>query len=240
MDYFEHYKRVNDLSDRGRRSHWKPFEKTLGRYLPRNKDAVIVDVGCGAGILLEWLHSQGYRNASGLDPDPGQIAFCQQLGVPAVQVDDSAGWLDQTSGIDIVICKDILEHIPEDQVRAILVAARKSLKPGGTLYISVPNALSSLASFWLYNDGTHLRSYTERVLGLELARAGFEVVVVGDDDNWAISSLSGIVRLILRTCFRLVRRLEVVGELGAGGLRVPLGLNLVMVATPVDENAAGR
>ncbi|MBN49049.1 MAG: hypothetical protein CMN85_05860 [Spongiibacteraceae bacterium] len=236
MNYFEHYQRVNDLSREGRQRHWQPFEKTLARFLPGNRDAVIVDVGCGAGILLEWLQSKGYRNASGIDPDQGQIAFCKQLGVPAEQVSDSAGWLENKSGIDLLICKDILEHIPEDQVRAILSAARQSLKPGGQLYISVPNALASLAPFWLYNDGTHLRSYTERVLGLELARAGFDVVSVGDDDTWAVGGAAGLVRLALRTLFRFVRRLEVLGELGADGLRVPLGLNLVMVATPANTD----
>jgi 2-polyprenyl-3-methyl-5-hydroxy-6-metoxy-1,4-benzoquinol methylase len=240
MDYFEHYKRVNDLSEGGRRSHWKPFEKILGPFLPQQKEAVIVDVGCGAGILLEWLQSKGYSHVSGIDPDQGQIAFCKQLEVQAEHVADSAGWLETKSGIDLLICKDILEHIPEEQVRAILAAAKQSLKPEGKLYISVPNALASLAPFWLYNDGTHLRSYTESVLGLELARAGFDVVAVGDDDNWAVGGIAGIFRLALRTVFRLVRRLEVVGEFGGDGLRVPLGLNLVMVAKRANEQTPGR
>ena len=235
MNYFEHYQRVNDLSESGRRSHWRPFEKTLGQYLPEHKASTIVDVGCGAGILLEWLGSKGYKNARGIDPDVGQIAFCQQLGVAAEQAIDSAKWLGERRDLDLIICKDILEHIPETSVRSLLVAARKSLAIDGTIYISVPNALSPLAPFWLYNDPTHLRSYSERVIGLELLQAGFEVVAVGDDDTWVIGGLAGIVRLALRTCFRFIRRLEVIGELGSDGLRVPLGLNLVIVAKPARE-----
>ncbi len=235
MDYFEHYQRVNDLSEAGRRSHWKPFEKTLGRFLPAHENAVIVDVGCGAGILLEWLQDRGYRNASGIDPDQGQVAFCEQLGVKADQVADSASWLEAKREVDMVICKDILEHIPEEQVRAILKAAKSSLTPDGKLYVSVPNALASLSPFWLYNDATHLRSYTERVLGLELERAGFTVVAVTDDDNWAVGGIAGVFRLMLRTVFRILRRLEVVAEFGGDGVLVPLGLNLVMVATPANE-----
>lgn len=236
MDYFEHYRRVNDLGESGRRSHWRPFARTLGRFLPNDKRAVIVDVGCGAGILLEWLRGSGYNNACGIDPDAGQVDFCRQLGVSAEQVSDSALWLADKTDIDMVICKDILEHIQADQVRAILLAAQRALKPDGKLYISVPNALSSMAAFWLYNDGTHLRSYTERVLGLELERAGFRVVAVGDDDNMAVAGAAGLIRLAVRSVFRLVRRLEAIGEFGKDGLRVPLGLNLVMVATPVHKN----
>lgn len=240
MDYFEHYKRVNDLSEKGRRSHWKPFDKTLGRFLPRSREAVIVDVGCGAGILLEWLQEKGYRNASGIDLDRGQIGFCEELGLPAEQVVDSAKWLEDHRGIDFLILKDVLEHVPEEQVRILLLAAKRSLSVGGKIYISVPNALSSFATLWRYIDGTHLRSYSENVMRLELVRAGFHVQAVLDDDTWAVSSFSGIVRLVLRTLFRCFRRLEAVGEFGSEGLRTPLGLNLIVVAAPANEQTAGR
>lgn len=239
MDYFETYKRVNDLTDNGRQSHWKPFDKTVGRFLPPNKDAVVIDVGCGAGIMLEWLHKRGYSKAVGIDPDEGQIAFCRELGLPAEQAADSAEWLANKRA-DMLICKDILEHIPQEQVRAILAAAKKTLGEGGVLYIAVPNAASSFASLWRYLDVTHLRSYGVHSLRLELECAGFQVVAVRDDDTWVVGSVAGLFRLALRTVFRSVRRLQSIAEFGDDGLRMPLGLNLVMVATPVNEKIAGR
>ncbi len=241
MDYFEHYRRVNDLSEKGRRSHWKPYDKTVGLFLPTDPDATIVDVGCGAGILLEWLKARGYGYARGIDIDADQVAFCSQLGVQAEQVMDAALWLaDKRNEIDLLIIKDVLEHVSNDQVKEILLAAKAALKPNGVLYIAVPNAASSFASLWRYVDITHMRSYSDVVLRTEIERAGFDVTAVRDDDTWAIGSLAGILRLTLRTMFRFVRRLEALGEFGFNGLKIPLGLNLVMVAKPSDEETISR
>ena len=230
MDYFEHYQRVNDLSESGRRSHWKPFDKTIGRFLPDDPQARIIDVGCGAGILLEWLKVRGYSHAQGVDLDSGQIAFSHSLGLKAEQIIDTALWLQQQQGADLIVFKDILEHIPAEEVGKTLKAAAQALSPGGRVYVSVPNAAASFGTYWRYIDSTHLRSYTQNVLALELHRAGLNVVYVGDDDTMAFSSAPGIGRLLLRTLFRFFRRLEAIGEFGGDGVRMPLGLNLVMVA----------
>ena len=234
MDYFEHYKCVNDLSDDGRRKHWGAFSKTIGRFLPEDRAARIVDVGCGAGLLLEWLQYKGYSNARGIDPDQGQVEFCRSLGLQATQVDVSSEWLTQQENLDIVVFKDILEHIPEEEVARLLDAAKASLAPEGKLYISVPNAAASYAGYWLYNDPTHLRSYTSQVLSFRLKASGLRVVHVGDDDTLLIGSLAGIPRLVFRSIFRFIRRLEAMGEFGADGMRMPLGLNLVVVAALDD------
>lgn len=240
MDYFEHYKRVNDLSDEGRRSHWKPLESKIGRFLPVNKEAAIVDVGCGAGVLLEWLQAKGYRQVAGIDPDRGQVEFCRGLGMRAEQVVDTAGWLREQNGIDLLVMKDVLEHIPADQVTDILIASAAALADHGRIVILVPNAVASTATYWRYLDATHLRTYTEIVMRVELEHAGFHIDHVGDDDTWVAGSIAGLIRLFLRTLFRGFRRLEVIAEFGAEGLRMPLGLNLIIVARVNDEKNTGR
>ena len=45
----------------------------LENLLP-GKDAAILDIGCGAGGLLQALHTRGYTRAEGLDPDPAAVA----------------------------------------------------------------------------------------------------------------------------------------------------------------------
>lgn len=240
MDYFEHYKRVNDLSDEGRRSHWKPLDSKIGQFLPANKEATIVDVGCGAGILLEWLEAKGYRKAVGVDPDRGQVEFCRKLGMRAEQVVNTAEWLREQSGIDLLIMKDILEHIPADQVTDILTSSVAALAEHGRIVIVVPNAAASFASYWQYLDATHIRTYTEIVMRVELEQAGFRIEYVGGDDTWVASSIGGLIRLFLRILFRGFRRLEMIAEFGAQGLRMPLALNMIIVARASDEKITGR
>lgn len=235
MSYFNHYQRVNDLSEEGRRSHWRPFARTIGHFLPVDKNARIVDVGCGAGILLEWLSAQGFSNARGLDSDRGQIDYCLSMELHAEHTHDTAMSLAAFEDIDLVILKDVLEHVSVDEVDCLLSAARKALAPGGRVYVSVPNAAASFSGYWLYNDPTHFRSYTKSVLELQLLEAGFKIVHEGTDDNFAFSSAMGVARLVVRSVFRFFRRLEALGEFGSDGLRMPLGLNLVMVAE-VDDS----
>ena len=39
----------------------------IGRYIPYDKNAIIVDVGCRSGQTIQTLIRFGYRNAYGLD-----------------------------------------------------------------------------------------------------------------------------------------------------------------------------
>jgi 2-polyprenyl-3-methyl-5-hydroxy-6-metoxy-1,4-benzoquinol methylase len=44
-------------------------------YLPKNKDARILDFGCGIGHFLYFLNKMGYSNFVGIDISPQQVAF---------------------------------------------------------------------------------------------------------------------------------------------------------------------
>jgi len=228
--YFDHYASVNDLSPRGRRGHWRHLDLTLGPHLPHPQGQPrVVDIGCGAGILLEWLRERGYPRACGVDIDAGQVDFARGLGLDATRTDDVTGWLEGRQA-DVVVLKDVLEHLEEAQAEALLRTVARQLAPGGIVYLTVPNAGASFASYWRYVDGTHLRSYTAHSLRWRLAGAGLELQHLGSDDVWAAGSALGHLRLALRRAFRLLRRLEALAEFGHEGLDLPLGLNLVAVA----------
>jgi 2-polyprenyl-3-methyl-5-hydroxy-6-metoxy-1,4-benzoquinol methylase len=46
------------------------FERNYARHLPADKAVPILDLGCGNGMLLEWLRSKGYSNLVGVDLKP--------------------------------------------------------------------------------------------------------------------------------------------------------------------------
>lgn len=108
MNYFGHYSKMNDLSLRGRRANWNYYRRVWSRLLPGSKDARILDVGCGAGLLMEWLvRGAGYAHVFGIDIDPGQVAFAQGLGLNSELVDDAGSWIDRQSRFNLILITDV-------------------------------------------------------------------------------------------------------------------------------------
>lgn len=234
MGYFENtYRRVNDLSPQGRRNHWRYLDLTIGRWLPPPAQRPrILDIGCGAGIVLEWLAARGYADCRGIDADPGQVEFARGLGCRVDLDEDGAAWLERNGPVDFIILKDVLEHLPQDTAEHLLRAMARGLAPAGRAYISVPNANSAFAGRWRYIDATHLRSYTEPSLVATLSAAGLAAERIIDDDVWASNSLLGHGQQALKRVFRACRRAEACAEFGRDGWSLRLGLNLVAVVQP--------
>jgi SAM-dependent methyltransferase len=142
------------------------LERDLGRP-PRG--LAVVDVGCGAGGFLGVL--QRFGAVLGLEPDPECVAFCRERGFPRTAVASSLALPLADASQDLVCLWDVLEHVADDG--AALAEARRCLKPGGHLALSVP------AYPWLYSNNDrmarHYRRYTRGVLRRRLVEAGFEV-----------------------------------------------------------------
>ncbi len=232
MDYFEHhYALVNDLSPEGRRRTWFDLRYLYDRWLPSDRQARILDLGCGAGVLLEWLRDdRGFTQAIGLDASEGQVKFARSLGLTVEHTPSPASWLSTQRPFDAIFLVDVMEHLSSADVTDILRLIVASLRPGGRLILRVPNANSSFASRYRYIDATHERSYTELSLRSHLLGAGLMDVEICGDDIWAVRSLPGVVRIGLKLFARLFRRWSAAGEFGPEGLRIPLSLNLLATA----------
>ena len=50
--------------------------KTFGRFLPENKDARIIDLGCGYGSIVWWLQQAGFGDVEGIDGRASQLPAC--------------------------------------------------------------------------------------------------------------------------------------------------------------------
>jgi SAM-dependent methyltransferase len=97
--------------------------------------ARVLDVGCGAGLLLRDLAGAGFTNLTGVDPF---IAADIDLS-PAGRI--RKGTLADISGeFDLIMLHHSLEHIPEQ--RATLARIFERLAPGGWCLIRVPVASS--------------------------------------------------------------------------------------------------
>jgi SAM-dependent methyltransferase len=213
------------------------YERILSAYLPQDKAASILDVGCGMGFALLALKQLGFLDIAGIDTDPGQVASCKAKGLAVTQCADSVEFLKSNPGrYGMILALDLLEHIPVAVQLEFTRAIATALKSGGTLIATTPNANSSFASRCRYLDWTHQMQFSEQSLDFLLHNAGFGDIQVFETEYtsrpkfWWLPGRQGRYWWAFRF-FRTWRRLEAMAELGpAAGRRVPLSLNLLAYA----------
>jgi SAM-dependent methyltransferase len=210
----------------------------LAPFLPVDRSAPLLDIGCGRGYAMADLAALGCTALSGIDRDAGQVAFARALKLEVVQVDDPVPYLTaRPAAYATILLMDVLEHLPREAHPGLLRAIAGSLRPGGRLICSVPNAASAIASFWLHNDYTHRWSFTTDSLEYLLAECGFGTVRCSGVEFfprprflfWLPTPRT--VVWWLRCALRLRQRAAFVAELGwARGRGVILTPNLLAVA----------
>lgn len=111
---------------------------------PRRADRIL-DVGCYDGYLLRQLRRRCDSNGVGIDISFGALRLAQQLTGDEENhfVLSGAAPLPFATGVfDVVVCSEILEHVP-DLDWALREIARVLAK-GGRLYATMPNALDQV------------------------------------------------------------------------------------------------
>jgi SAM-dependent methyltransferase len=127
--------------------------------------ASVLDAGCGSGLYGPALRRHAGR-VIGLDHDPALCRQAEATGaydqVICAPVTGLAGRMDP---VDVVFCSELLEHVPNRDLRATLDA----LESVATIrmVVTVPNRLFPHA----YMDPTHVLRYRLRSLLAELNRS---------------------------------------------------------------------
>jgi 2-polyprenyl-3-methyl-5-hydroxy-6-metoxy-1,4-benzoquinol methylase len=148
------------------------YQTYLRGWLPSDKTARILDVGCGSGNLLRYLKNLGYQSLHGVDISPEQVALARQVASDVVQ-GNVFDYLDSASGqFDLIIGLDLVEHFDKDEVLRFLAACRQALRPGGRIILQTPNAESPWACSIRYGDFTHEVCFSPRLLARLLEMSG--------------------------------------------------------------------
>jgi SAM-dependent methyltransferase len=150
----------------------------LDRAVPPRPDGPrrLLDVGSGGGLFLEAVQLHGGWRAEGLEPNAQAArATAERLGLPVLHggIED-ARYPD--ASFDAVTLWDVLEHL-HDPLGA-LRELRRILRPGGALFVRVPNAASYVRAlcgrYWVgYDLPRHMTVFSPATLGRALAGAGF-------------------------------------------------------------------
>jgi 2-polyprenyl-6-hydroxyphenyl methylase/3-demethylubiquinone-9 3-methyltransferase len=170
------------------------------------KDARVLDVGCGGGILSEAMANRG-ANVLGIDLSQAVLDVAElhalqgkvQIQYKTIAAEELAA--TQPGSFELVTCMEMLEHVPDPV--STLGALAKLVKPGGDVIVSTLNrkpvafAVAILGAEYIARAlprGTH--EYLKFIRPSELARWGREA-------GLTLVDLTGITYNPLTRAFRL-------------------------------------
>ena len=176
------------------------------------RDAAVLDVGCGAGLLSEALAQAGAK-VTAIDLAPNLLKVARLHGLESgIKVDyreaSAESFAAEMPGaFDAVTSMEMLEHVPDPG--SVVAACAQLLRPGGRLFLSTLNrtpaafAVAIVGAEYLARllpKGTH--QYRDFIkpseLGAWLREAGLE-----------LEDVSGLAYEPWRNSARIVSRTDV-------------------------------
>jgi 2-polyprenyl-3-methyl-5-hydroxy-6-metoxy-1,4-benzoquinol methylase len=175
--------------DMGFTKHQLKFVVTVIKqyFAIENLEPEVLEIGCGAGSLLESLARCGFRSIVGIDLAPSAVEFARKRLTPyglgenvrRATVPELIR-VGRGENFDIVLLCDVIEHVPPTRVESLLYDVRKLLRPGGRLIAVTPNAFTGPHDISRYftsrgsePEGLHLHEYSLRELTGLLTSVGF-------------------------------------------------------------------
>jgi SAM-dependent methyltransferase len=150
-------------------------------------DVAVLDYGCGPGFLIEKLLSRDVVCA-GIDNSARAVELVNQKfegkknWMGAVKVSTPPAPFPD-SKFDVITCLETLEHLPADQLDAVVAEIYRLLKPGGVALFSTPNEENLLLSHIYcpfcqtsFHSVQHLNSFSVRSMRALTESHGFSTI----------------------------------------------------------------
>ena len=110
------------------------FRDRILSAIGRGRQADVLDLGAGAGIV-EQMNLRGIaRRVCGVDPDP-RVTANPFLDEGRVSYGESVPYADES--FDLIFADNVLEHLPDPL--AVFREIRRLLRPGGVFLAKTPN-----------------------------------------------------------------------------------------------------
>lgn len=159
----------------------------LNRYVDVKSDWSILDVGCSIGKFLEFVQ---FKNKKGVDISDIAVNEARMQGLEIYQCDIEYDKLPfEDNSFDLIFCMEVLEHLFTE--KNIFSEFKRVLKPGGYIYVTVPNdtlkfnkRIGLLFGKMIRTDNNtfdspHIRFFESNMLSRLFRDNGFNVIYNG-------------------------------------------------------------
>lgn len=188
------------------------LRRRLRGWLPAAHHRVL-DLGCGTGSLLYLCEKIGCSSLTGVNLCSEELDLARKNVSGSFHNSDLVKFLRDTPEVwDWIGCFNILEHLTKDEVLETLQLCSERLRPGGSVVIMVPNALSPFSGVTRYWDFTHKLSFAPNNFRQLLPLCGFadvEFRECGPVPYGLVSSARYLLWQLVRQTIRVRLMIEV-------------------------------
>jgi 2-polyprenyl-3-methyl-5-hydroxy-6-metoxy-1,4-benzoquinol methylase len=146
--------------------------------LPSNKDARILDIGCGNGWFAAACRELGYTNVCVADFDISRKSYICDWGVTFYRIEKDIGAMlaQHQQEFDFIHMSHVIEHIPKYSLLWLGDAVYQALKKDGMVYLRTPNMEGPTPNSAFYVTLGHEYGFCGSNLALWLDVCGFDDV----------------------------------------------------------------
>ena len=168
-----------DANDGAREHSIDLYQRNYDSFLPRDKEAKILEIGCGLGFFLDFLARAGYKNYLGVDLSSEAVEYCQERGMSKVRlIEDLQVFLRSSENYDLVVLNDVIEHLEKATIIPIIKLIYEKLNYQGRIIIKTGNLESAIGARMRYLDFTHEVGFTAYSLAQVLKVARFRDILI--------------------------------------------------------------
>ena len=155
------------------------WDSYFDKLLPENKNIKILDLGCGNGGFVYWLHKKGFESAIGVDISEEQVGQARKLGIKNVFQGDAKKFLEnRNEEYNLIFARDFLEHFSKEEILELTDLISNSLEDSGVFIAQIPNAENLLWGRLRHGDFTHDISFTQQSIKQLLKVSKFDEINV--------------------------------------------------------------
>ena len=154
------------------------LQKEIENTIPKDKNANILDLGCGYGSFLHTLQKREYKNLFGVEIGEEENRFLNSKGLHVSKLCILEFLKSDIKTYELITLFYVLEHFKKDEIVEILPLLKNRLNDNGKLIVRLPNGEAIFKGSIMYGDFTHETYLTKRSMIQLFHTFGFSSVKI--------------------------------------------------------------